>query len=205
MLFGSAPWPEVAPTTVILDAANQAGVRIPLKCYFLGLDEGGAEVVGVVRVIAPCTWPGFADPALPRIMSVMRDLIGHTWSRSICWVEITRLLLELVQENSCGNCVPCRVGTRRMLDIVDRVLRGRTADLFVLEQLGKMARLVGSSAKCDLGRLAGKLVASTVLCRREEFITHASGSCPGTIPVDVHLGTIPVRGRERDGEAQTDN
>lgn len=192
MIFGSSPWPEVAPTTAILDAANQAGVRIPLMCFFLGFNEGGAEVMGVARVIAPCTWPGAADPVLARIISVIRGLMGHTWPRNICRVEMTRLLLELVQENSCGTCVPCRVGTRRMLDLVGEVLLGRAADLFILEQLGRIAELVGSSSKCDLGRLAGKLVAGAISRRRREFIAHIRGNCPGTVTVDVHLGTVVV-------------
>lgn len=194
VLLPNARRPEVASTSTVLDAASRAGVEIPLVCCFWGFNQVGLQVTGVARVVVPHERMGLEYQGLMRVASVMRALVGQTWNRHICMVEITRLLLELVQETSCGRCVPCRVGTRRMLDLVDAVLDGQHGVVFpfVLAQLAGMARAIGSSSRCDLGRIAGKLVADTVLSRCGEFEAHVRGSCPGTVSVDAHLGTVVV-------------
>jgi len=96
---------------------------------------------------------------------------------SDCMVEIARYFLEFTQNQSCGKCTPCRIGTRRMLDILERLTtgQGRRDDLEQLEQLGRM---VQRASLCGLGRTAPNPVLSTLRYFREEYEAHLAGRCP---------------------------
>ena len=96
---------------------------------------------------------------------------------SDCMVDITRYFLEFTQDQSCGQCTPCRIGTRRMLDILTRLCNGegRTGDL---ERLGELARHVKQSSLCGLGKTAPNPVLSTLNYFREEYEAHIEGRCP---------------------------
>ena len=96
---------------------------------------------------------------------------------SDCMVDITRYFLEFTQDQSCGQCTPCRIGTRRMLDILTRLCtgEGRTGDL---ERLEELARSVKQSSLCGLGKTAPNPVLSTLNYFREEYEAHIEGRCP---------------------------
>jgi len=96
---------------------------------------------------------------------------------SDCMVDITRYFLEFTQDQSCGQCTPCRIGTRRMLDILTRLCtgEGRTGDL---ERLGELAGRVKQSSLCGLGKTAPNPVLSTLNYFREEYEAHLEGHCP---------------------------
>ena len=96
---------------------------------------------------------------------------------SDCMVDITRYFLEFTQDQSCGQCTPCRIGTRRMLDILTRLCtgEGRTGDL---ERLDELARHVKQSSLCGLGKTAPNPVLSTLKYFREEYEAHLEGRCP---------------------------
>ncbi len=94
-----------------------------------------------------------------------------------CMVDIARYFLRFTQDQSCGKCTFCRVGTRRMLDILDRICggQGKHEDLEELEQL---ARAVSAASLCGLGRTAPNPVLSTLRYFRDEYVAHLSGRCP---------------------------
>jgi NADH-quinone oxidoreductase subunit F len=94
-----------------------------------------------------------------------------------CMVDIARYFLQFTQDQSCGKCTFCRVGTRRMLDILDRLCagKGQRQDLALLEQL---ARQVGAGSLCGLGKTAPNPVLSTLRYFREEYEAHLEGRCP---------------------------
>jgi NADH-quinone oxidoreductase subunit F len=96
---------------------------------------------------------------------------------SDCMVDITRYFLEFTQDQSCGRCTPCRIGTRRMLDILTRLCtgEGRAGDL---ERLDELARSVKQSSLCGLGKTAPNPVLSTLNYFREEYEAHLEGRCP---------------------------
>lgn len=94
-----------------------------------------------------------------------------------CMVDIARYFLEFAQNESCGKCVPCRLGTRHMLDILERICagEGRMEDLNELERL---ARHVKSSSLCGLGQTAPNPVLTTLRYFREEYEEHIQlGRC----------------------------
>ena len=98
-----------------------------------------------------------------------------------CMVDVARFFLEFVQEESCGKCTPCRVGTKRMLEIVTRICegKGKLSDLDALEKLGETIR---DTALCGLGQSAPNPVLSTLRHFREEYIAHIRDKrCPAGV------------------------
>ena len=96
---------------------------------------------------------------------------------SSCMVDIARYFLQFTQDQSCGKCTFCRIGTRRMLDILDRICagKGRPQDLSELEVL---ARQVGAGSLCGLGKTAPNPVLTTLRYFRSEYEAHLQGRCP---------------------------
>ncbi len=97
-----------------------------------------------------------------------------------CMVDVARYFLEFTQRESCGKCVPCRIGTRRMLDILERIAtgEGKPSDLDTLEELGAMVR---ASSLCALGGTASNPVLTTMRYFREEYEAHIAGRCPAGV------------------------
>jgi NADH-quinone oxidoreductase subunit F len=94
-----------------------------------------------------------------------------------CMVDIARYFLRFTQDQSCGKCTFCRIGTRRMLDILDRICegQGKHGDLELLEELAKQ---VSAGSICGLGRTAPNPVLSTLRYFRAEYDAHLAGKCP---------------------------
>ena len=93
-----------------------------------------------------------------------------------CMVDVARYFTEFTSGESCGKCTFCRVGLRRMLDILDRICsgRGKEQDLALLEEL---ARGINRAALCGLGKTAPNPVLSTLRYFREEYEEHLAGIC----------------------------
>ncbi len=106
-----------------------------------------------------------------------------------CMVDIARYFLAFTQDQSCGRCTPCRVGTRRMLDILERLCAGtgRADDLERLEQLGTM---IQRTSLCGLGQTAPNPVLSTLRHFRAEYQAHLEGRCPAGKCVDLIVFTV---------------
>ncbi len=88
-----------------------------------------------------------------------------------CMVDVARFFMEFVQDESCGKCVACRLGTRRMLDILERITRGEGVEGDV-ERLVELAETVKDTALCGLGQTAPNPVLSTIKYFREEYDEH---------------------------------
>ncbi|MBR3949393.1 MAG: 4Fe-4S binding protein [Oscillospiraceae bacterium] len=88
-----------------------------------------------------------------------------------CMVEVARFFMSFTQRESCGKCTPCREGTKRMLEILERIVngQGKLEDLDTLEELATMIRTM---ALCGLGKSAPLPVLSTLATFRDEYIEH---------------------------------
>ena len=88
-----------------------------------------------------------------------------------CMVEVARFFMSFTQRESCGKCTPCREGTKRMLEILERIVngQGKLEDLDTLEELAKM---IQTMALCGLGKSAPLPVLSTLSTFREEYVEH---------------------------------
>jgi len=94
-----------------------------------------------------------------------------------CLVDVARYFLEFTQKESCGKCTMCRIGTRRMLDILERICagKGRRGDIDKLEEL---AHAVKVGSLCGLGQTAPNPVLTSLRYFREEYEAHLNGKCP---------------------------
>jgi len=88
-----------------------------------------------------------------------------------CMVEVARFFMNFTQNESCGKCVPCREGTKRMLEILERIVAGNGTleDLDLLEEL---AKTITDTALCGLGKSAALPVMSTLRLFRDEYVEH---------------------------------
>jgi NADH-quinone oxidoreductase subunit F len=131
-----------------------------------------------------------------------------------CMVDVARFFLDFVQDESCGKCVPCRIGTKRMLEILERITRGkgRREDLAMLEELAATCK---ETAICGLGQTAGNPVLSTLRFFRSEYEDHiehhhceagvcqdlfqspCQNACPAGVNVPGYVALIAA-GRPRD-------
>ncbi len=94
-----------------------------------------------------------------------------------CMVDIARYFLEFTQQQSCGKCTFCRVGAKRMLEILQRLCNGQ-GHKGDIERLEELARLIRQNSLCGLGRTAPNPVLSTIAHFRDEYEAHINGRCP---------------------------
>lgn len=98
-----------------------------------------------------------------------------------CMVDLARFFLDFIQDESCGKCTPCRIGTKRMLEILDRIAHGlgQEGDIELLIDLGTQIR---DSALCGLGQTAPNPVLSTIRYFRDEYEAHIrEKKCPACV------------------------
>jgi NADH-quinone oxidoreductase subunit F len=132
-----------------------------------------------------------------------------------CMVDVARFFLDFIQDESCGKCPPCRVGTKRMLEIVTRICNGEgeEGDIERLEDLGN---IIKDTALCGLGQTAPNPVLSTIRHFRHEYEAHIkdhhceagvcasmfTARCSNACPADVNVpGFVSLVGEERFDEA----
>ena len=95
-----------------------------------------------------------------------------------CMVDIARFFLDFTVDESCGKCTPCRVGTRRMLEILERIVNGKGEEGDI-EKLENLANNIKATALCGLGQTAPNPVLSTIKFFRDEYEAHIKEKrCP---------------------------
>ena len=107
-----------------------------------------------------------------------------------CMVDIAKFFLEFTVDESCGKCAPCRIGTKRMYEILDRITKGQGT----LEDIDKLEQLcfhVKTNSLCGLGQTAPNPVLSTLRYFRDEYIAHVvDKKCPAGVCKDLLQYTI---------------
>ncbi|WP_252227270.1 NADH-ubiquinone oxidoreductase-F iron-sulfur binding region domain-containing protein [Caldicoprobacter algeriensis] len=95
-----------------------------------------------------------------------------------CMVEVARFFMNFTQNESCGKCVPCREGTKRMLEILERIVAGK-GTVYDLELLEELADMISNTSLCGLGKTAAYPVMSTLKYFRNEYLKHViDKKCP---------------------------
>ncbi len=97
-----------------------------------------------------------------------------------CIVDIARYFIEFVQKESCGKCTPCSIGTKYMLDILERITAGKGCESD-LEELERLSYVIKDTSLCGLGKTAPNPVLSTLRYFREEYEEHINKKCPAFI------------------------
>ncbi|HDQ45666.1 MAG TPA: NADH-quinone oxidoreductase subunit NuoF [bacterium] len=130
--------------------------------------------------------------SLKRIGAMMGSGGLVVMDETTCMVDIAKYFMDFIQRESCGKCIPCREGTRRMLEILERITRGRRNENGVdaLERfkgvmyLARLASVIQDTSLCGLGKSAPNPVLSTLRWFRDEYEAHIyerrcpAGACP---------------------------
>jgi bidirectional [NiFe] hydrogenase diaphorase subunit len=108
-----------------------------------------------------------------------------------CMVDVAKYFMEFCMTESCGKCVPCRVGTAQMYRLLDKITRGEASldDLALLED---MADMVKHTSLCGLGQSAPNPLQSTLRYFRDEYLAHiVEHRCPaGVCNIHTHEGVM---------------
>ena len=102
-----------------------------------------------------------------------------------CMVDVAKFYMGFICDESCGKCAPCRIGTKRMLEILERITTGRGSmqDFEDLEELGEICR---NNSLCALGQTAANPIQSTIRHFRDEYIAHVvDKKCPAHVCKDL--------------------
>ena len=108
-----------------------------------------------------------------------------------CMVNIAKFYLEFTVDESCGKCTPCRIGTKRMLEILEKITNGE-ATKQDLEKLEELANIIPKTSVCGLGQSAPNPVLSTLKYFREEYVEHIeekkcrTGECKALAKIQIN-------------------
>ena len=98
-----------------------------------------------------------------------------------CMVDVAKFYMEFICDESCGKCTPCRIGTKRMLEILTRITEGK-GTMQDLEDLEDLSRTVKTNSLCALGQTASNPITSTLSHFRDEYIAHiVDKKCPAHV------------------------
>lgn len=146
--------------------------------------EGGQARLKAVQIGGPsggcmpaelCDMPVDFD-ALAKVGAMMGSGGLVALSEADCMVDVARYFLSFTCDQSCGKCTFCRVGTRRMLDLLDKICSGK-AEMSDVDTLEELALSVKKSSLCGLGRTAPNPVLTTLKYFRSEYEEHVRGVC----------------------------
>ncbi len=102
-----------------------------------------------------------------------------------CMVDIAKFFLQFTVDESCGKCTPCRIGTRRLLEMLDKVTKGQ-ATLEDLDRIEKLSYYIKDNSLCGLGQTAPNPVLSTLRYFKDEYIAHVvDKKCPAGVCKDL--------------------
>ena len=190
---------ENAPGTIVLALTgkiNNSGlVELPLGSSIRKLiyDIGGGipnnKKFKAIQTGGPsggCIPEKFLDTPLDyQHLTELGSIMGSggfiVLDEDICMVELARYFIKFTQNESCGKCTPCRIGTKRMLDILTKITKGE-GTLEDLKDLEKIANIVKNTSLCGLGQTAPNPVLTTIQYFRNEYDAHIlNKSCPALV------------------------
>ena len=109
-----------------------------------------------------------------------------------CMVDIARFFLDFTVDESCGKCTPCRVGTKRLLELLDKIIAGN-GELEDLDRMEELCNYIKSASLCGLGQTAPNPVLSTLCYFRDEYVAHiVDKKCPAGVCKNLIQYTIDV-------------
>ena len=123
--------------------------------------------------------------SLTKLGSMMGSGGMIVMDENTCMVDIAKFFLEFTVDESCGKCPPCRIGTRRMLDILTKITEGK-GTMEDLDELEELAHTIKRASLCGLGQSAPNPVLSTMKYFRDEYVAHVRDKkCPAGVCVSM--------------------
>ncbi|NMD42443.1 MAG: NADH-quinone oxidoreductase subunit F [Firmicutes bacterium] len=164
---------EVPLGTTLRQIIFDIGGGIPGDKKFKAAQTGGPSggCLGVESLDRPMDYDSLRE---------MGSIIGSggliVMDEESCMVDLARFYLDFNQDESCGKCTPCRIGSKRMLELLQKITagRGEERDLEILERL---AHLMKTGSLCGLGRTAPNPLLSTLHLFRDEYLAHIRERC----------------------------
>ncbi|MDH4029042.1 MAG: 4Fe-4S binding protein, partial [Nitrospirota bacterium] len=155
---------------MIMDIGGGMTGRKKLKAVQTGGPSGGC--IPAYHLDLPVDFDSLAS-----VGSMMGSGSMVVVDEATCMVDLAKFFISFTQHESCGKCVPCRIGTKRMLEILTRITegKGREGDIDLLVELGTDIK---ATSLCGLGQSAPNPVLSNIRFFREEFEAHMDGRCP---------------------------
>ena len=102
-----------------------------------------------------------------------------------CMVDIAKFFLQFTVDESCGKCTPCRIGTKRLLEMLEKITKGK-GELEDLDKMEELCYYIKANALCGLGQTAPNPVLSTLRYFRDEYIAHVVDKrCPAGVCKDL--------------------
>lgn len=166
---------EVPMGTTLREIVFDIGGGIPNGKEFKAAQTGGPSggCIPAEHLDIPIDYE-----SLTQIGSMMGSGGLIVMDNSKCMVNLAKFYLGFTVDESCGKCTPCRVGTKRMLEILEKITEGK-ADLTDLENLENLARTIQKTSVCGLGQTAPNPILSTLNYFRNEYIEHIENkNCP---------------------------
>ena len=102
-----------------------------------------------------------------------------------CMVDIAKFFLEFTVDESCGKCTPCRIGTKRLLEMLDKITKGQ-GSLELIDEMEELCEFIKANSLCGLGQTAPNPVLSTLRYFRDEYVAHVvDHKCPAGVCKDL--------------------
>lgn len=159
---------EVPMGMTLRDIIFGLGGGVPKKKEFKAAQIGGPSGGCIVK--EDLDTPVDFD-SLAKLGAIMGSGGLIVMNENNCMVDVAKFFMEFVQDESCGKCLPCRAGTKAMLDILDRILEGKGTPEDI-EKLEKLGNTIKSTAICGLGQTAPNPVLSTLRYFKDEYEEH---------------------------------
>ena len=169
---------EVPMGTTLREIVEEIGGGIPNGKKFKAAQTGGPSggCIPAEHLDVPIDYDN-----LKAIGSMMGSGGLIVMDEDTCMVDIAKFFLEFTVDESCGKCIPCRIGTRRMLEILEKITKGQ-ATMEDLDKLEELCYHLQSSSLCALGQTAPNPVLSTLRYFRDEYIAHiVDKKCPAGV------------------------
>ena len=178
---------EVPMGTTIREVNFNIGGGVPKGKALKGVQTGGPAggIIPVPLIDTPIDYD-----TLGKMGSIMGSGGMIVLDEDDCMVDVAKFFITFCQDESCGKCTPCREGTKRMLEILERITAGKGEEGDI-EKLERLAMLVKNSSLCGLGKAAPNPVLSTIRHFRAEYEAHihdktcASRKCKALIKYEV--------------------
>ncbi|MBQ9469285.1 MAG: NADH-quinone oxidoreductase subunit NuoF [Clostridia bacterium] len=169
---------EVPMGTTLREVIEEIGGGIPNGKKFKAAQTGGPSggCIPASLIDTPIDYDN-----LIAIGSMMGSGGLIVMDEDTCMVDIARFFLDFTVDESCGKCTPCRIGTKRMLEILDKIIAGN-GELSDLDELEELGNYIKANSLCGLGQTAPNPVLSTLKRFRDEYVAHVvDKKCPAGV------------------------
>ncbi|MBP1554379.1 MAG: NADH-quinone oxidoreductase subunit NuoF [Oscillospiraceae bacterium] len=173
---------EVPMGTTLRTVVEEIGGGIPNGGTFKAAQTGGPSggCIPASLIDTPIDYDN-----LVAIGSMMGSGGLIVMDETTCMVDIAKFFLEFTVEESCGKCTPCRVGTKRLLEMLEKITSGN-GTLEDLDKIEKLCYFIKEDSQCGLGQCAPNPVLSTLKYFRDEYVAHVvDKKCPAGVCKDL--------------------